>query len=116
VKIQIQSWPQAAVVIAGIIAISALGTALIMAGWSSEAIVGFVIAIAGIVTGQYVQARKTSEVVAKTDQQTEMLETVVAQTNGLSEAERRAIAEMAAESMLRKLRPGPDPFASGRLH
>lgn len=112
---KIQSWPQAAVVIAGVVALAGLTGALALAGWSPEAISGFVLAIAGILAGQYVQARKTSEVSAKTDEQTELLHTVVSQTNGLSDAERQDIAERAAAEMLRKLRPAGDPFARKEL-
>lgn len=110
-KLKIQSWPQAVVVVSGVVALAGLTAALALAGWSPEAISGFVLAIAGIVAGQYVQARKTSEVNAKTDEQTELLHTVVSQTNGLSETERQDIAERAAAEMLRKLRPTSDPFA-----
>lgn len=113
--IKINNWPQAIVAAAGLIAISGIIVALVLAGWSAESIIGFAALAAGLVTGQYVQTRKAAVVEAKTDVQTEMLETVVAQTNGLSEAERRAIAEHAAEAMLRRLRPGPDPFARGKV-
>lgn len=109
--LKIESWPQAAVVISGVVALSGLAGALAVAGWSPEAITGFVLAVAGIVAGQYVQTRRTSEMTAKTDQQTRMLHTVVSQTNGLSDADRQDIAERAAAEMARRLRPGLDPFA-----
>jgi hypothetical protein len=80
--LNIKTWPQAIVAVAGLAAVAGILVALVLAGWSSEAVVGFAVAIAGIATGQYVNTRKTSELDAKQDQQSTKLDTVVRQTNG----------------------------------
>jgi hypothetical protein len=80
--LNIKTWPQAIVAVAGVLAVAGILIALVLAGWSSEAVVGFAVAIAGIATGQYVNTRKTSELDAKQDQQSAKLDTVVRQTNG----------------------------------
>lgn len=78
----IKSWPQATVATAGVLAVAGILVALVLAGWSSEAIIGFAVAIAGIAAGQYVQTRNTSAIDAKQDQQSVKLDTVVRQTDG----------------------------------
>lgn len=98
---KIQTWPQAVVACAVILAVSGIGTALILAGWSSEAIIGFVVAIAGIGTGQFIQARKTAEIDAKTDQQTDMLARVVDQTN-LDDDTRDDLANRVADKIMNR--------------
>lgn len=80
--LKITSWPQAAVVVAGLIAIAVITIALVSAGWDAETIIALAAAAAAIVTGQYVQTRRASELDAKQDQQTRKIDTVVRQTNG----------------------------------
>lgn len=98
--IKISTWPQAVVAASGLLATAGIVVALVMAGWSGEAIAGFAALVLGLATGQYVQTRKASVVEAKTDQQTEMLETVVRQTNGLGDQEREDIAERIAHKIM----------------
>lgn len=100
-ELKINSGPQAAVAIAGIVAVAGMLVALILAGWSPEAIVGFVVAIAGVAAGQFMNTRKAAEIDAKTDVQTEKIDTIVEQTNGqmraaISEAVQDGIAKAAA--------------------
>lgn len=95
--IKISNWPQAVVAIVGLLSLAAIVVALILAGWSAEAIVGFAVLTAGLFTGQAVAARKASTIEAKTDHQTGQLETIVRQTNGLTEEDRARIAEEAAD-------------------
>lgn len=95
--LKINGWPQAIVAITGVFATAAIIVALILAGWSAEAIVGFAVLAVGLFTGQVVNARNASKVEAKTDHQTDTLATIVRQTNGLSDADRARLAEEAAD-------------------
>lgn len=79
---KINSTPAAIVASVGILAIAGIIVALALAGWSGEAIVAFGALALALVTGQLVQVRKTSEVEAKTDQQTQTLRVIARQTNG----------------------------------
>lgn len=101
---KINTWPQAIVAVTGIAAVAGIVVSLVLAGWSSEAIVGFGTLALALVTGQYVQTRRASVVEAKTDEQTHMLRRVVSQTNGMSEEEKQDIAERAAASVVRQFR------------
>jgi hypothetical protein len=94
---KIDSWPQAVVAVSGLVATGAIVVALVWAGWSGEAIIGFAALAAGLFTGQYVNTRRASAVEAKTDQQTQTLATIVRQTNGLSHEEREKLADEAAD-------------------
>lgn len=82
VELKIDSMPQAIVASVGIVTAGALGAFLVWSGWSVEAIVGAVIAVAGLFGGQYVAARKSSVIDAKQDAQVELLQQVQHQTNG----------------------------------
>ena len=95
--VKVDSWPQAVVAASGVVATGGIVVALVWAGWSGEAIIGFAALAAGLFTGQYVTTRRASAVEAKTDQQTQTLATIVRQTNGLSEAEREKLADEAAD-------------------
>lgn len=96
-RLKIDTWPQAVVAVSGVLATAGIIAALAMSGWSGEAIIGFAALAAGLFTGQYVTTRRASTVEAKTDQQTATLETIVKQTNGLSEQERERLADEAAD-------------------
>jgi hypothetical protein len=104
--LQINNMPQAIVAATGVVATAGIIVALALAGWSSEAIIAFGGLAASMVVGQVVAARKASVVEAKTDQQTNMLETVVKQTNGVSTEERQEIADRAAIKAIRMYRDG----------
>lgn len=99
---KISSWPQAVVVVAAIAAAAGLVISLSSQGVALEAIVGAIVTVAAIFGGQYVAVRKASSVEAKTDDQTEKLDRIVEQTNGLSTAERQDIAERAAAAIMRR--------------
>jgi hypothetical protein len=103
---KIDSWPQAIVVTAGVLVTGAVVVALAFAGWSSEAIIGFGTLAIGVFAGQYVQTRKTAQIEAKTDQQSEQLATIVEQTNGKTEAELDEIADRAALRVIEAYRRG----------
>lgn len=94
---KIDTLPQAIVAAAGIVATAGVVIFLVWAGWSAEAIGAFATLALGIVASQFVNARKSAQVEAKTDQQTVKLDTIVEQTNGMSTLERKAIAREAAD-------------------
>ncbi len=79
---KITSWPQAVVVVAGLIAVAGIVISLVSAGWDAETIIALATAAAAITAGQYVQTRRASELDAKQDQQSVVLDTVARQTNG----------------------------------
>lgn len=93
---KIENWPTAIVVCAGILCTGGVVFFLVDAGWSSEAIIAFGTLAVGVFAGQAVNARKVSQVEAKTDAQSEKLDTIVEQTNGMSTAQIEQVAETAA--------------------
>jgi Flp pilus assembly protein TadB len=95
--LKISTLPQAIVAAAGILAVAAVVVSLALAGWSPEAIVGFGILAATQFVALYLQTRRTAVVEAKTDQQTEQLDTIVRQTNGMTDEDRARVAEEAAD-------------------
>jgi hypothetical protein len=99
---KIDSWPQATVIISGVLATTGVVIFLVSAGWSGDAIGAFVTLALGLFAGQLANARKTATVDAKTDAQTDQLDLIQRQTNGLTAAERHAIAVDAAEHAIRK--------------
>jgi hypothetical protein len=114
--VKIENWPTAAVIVAGIAATAGVTYFLINAGWSSEAIIAFGTLAVGLFAGQAVNARKVSQVEAKTDQQSEKLDTIVEQTNGMSTAQMEQVAETAAaraivkyENRADKVKPAAQP-------
>lgn len=104
--LKIDSWPQAIVAVAGIAATAGVVVFLASAGWNAEAIGAFATLALGIVATQFVQTRKTAQVEAKTDQQSEVLDTIVAQTNGKSEQELEEIADRAVLKLVAAYRRG----------
>lgn len=101
--IKISNWPQAAVAIAGLVAICGLVWTLSHAGLPPEAIIGAVLTVAGISGGQLAIARRAASTEAKTDDQSQQLQTIVRQTNGLSETERQRLVEDAADQAAVKI-------------
>lgn len=95
--IKISSWPQAVVAVAGLFAAVGALWALLAADVPVEAAIGAAMTVLGLSGGQLAIARRAAVTEAKTDDQTKQLTTIVKQTNGMSEAERRAIAEEAAD-------------------
>lgn len=100
---KIDNWPQATVIIFGILATGGVVVFLAGAGWSAEAIGAFVALAIGLFAGQVATARKTAQLDAKQDAQSAQLVKIVRQTNGQSDAERTAIATEAAEHVIRRL-------------
>jgi hypothetical protein len=95
--IKISNWPQAVVAVAGLFAAVGAFWAMLSADVPFEVAVGAVMTILGLSGGQLAIARRAASTEAKTDRQTQQLTTIVKQTNGMSEAERRTIAEEAAD-------------------
>ena len=95
--LKINSMPQAIVACVGLVCVTGVTIALALAGWSGEAIVAFAGLAAAMVAGQFVQTRRAAVVEAKTDRQTETLDTIVRQTNGMSEEDRERLADEAAD-------------------
>lgn len=103
-KITTQFVALVAVIIAGMVGL-VLGLA-VLADWSDGAIVGMVSGFGTLATGLIVAVRnqqKTAETLERQDQQ---LDTVIAQTNGLSEMERQEIADRAATAVVAAWRRG----------
>lgn len=88
--LNVKSWPQAAVLIAGIVAVGGVVVFLVNAGWDGPTIAGFAALALGVITGQSVIAHRSAVVEAKTDKQTKQLDTIVRQTNGELKAAVRA--------------------------
>lgn len=105
-SLKIDSWPQAIVAVAGILATGGVVVFLASAGWSGEAIGAFASLALGIIASQFVSARKAAVVEAKTDQQTATLATIKAQTNGMADAERKQLAEDTAAAVIRRMTGG----------
>lgn len=103
VHLKIDNWPQAVVIVSGILATGGVVVCLVNAGWSGEAIAAFATLAVGLFAGQLATARKASSVDAKTDQQTKQLAVIQEQTNGHSDDERHALAVEAAEHAIRKV-------------
>jgi hypothetical protein len=95
--IKISNWPQAVVACAGLLAITGMVWALAHAGVDVEVILGAVLTLVGLSGGQRAIARRAASTEAKTDVQTRQLDTIVRQTNGLSDADRARLAEEAAD-------------------
>lgn len=102
--LKIDTWPQAIVIAVSIVAGAGLVACLIFAGWSTEAIIGFATLAIGLGVNQAVTTRKASVVEAKTDQQSDTLATIKAQTNGKSDAELQRVAELAAAAVLAQIK------------
>lgn len=94
-KITTQLVALVAVLVAGMVGL-VLGLAVV-AGWSDGAVVGMVSAFGTVAAGLIVAVRNQEKTTETLKEQTEQLNTVVQQTNGLSEEEREAIAAAAAD-------------------
>lgn len=115
---KIENWPTAAVIVAGIACTAGVVYFLVDAGWSSEAIIAFGTLAAGFFGAQAVNARKLTAVAQQTDAQTEKIDTIVEQTNGMSSAQMAQVAETAAARAIVKYEARknlPDPPAPGTL-
>lgn len=88
------------VVLVGVLVAGMVGLVLglaVWADWSDGAIVGMVSGFGTIAATLLVTIRNQQKTTETLDTQTRQLETVVAQTNGLSEIEREQIADAAAD-------------------
>lgn len=101
---KIDSWPQAIVLVTGILAAGGVFAFLVAAGWKEGSIAAMVTLVVGQFVGLYVTTRKASMVEAKTDAQTSQLTQIAKQTNGLSGTERQEIAERAVDAVLSRQR------------
>lgn len=97
------------VVMIGIIIVGMVGMVLglaVLADWSDGAIVGMVFGFGTVTTGLIMTVRNQQQTTATLKEQDQKLDTVVAQTNGLSEIERQDIADRAAVSMIQAWKRG----------
>lgn len=78
----------------------------VWAAWSDGAIVGMVSAFGTLAAGVIVAVRNQQKTAQTLDDQDRKLDTVVAQTNGLSERERQDIADRAAIAVAKMYRNG----------
>lgn len=97
----------AAVVIVGILGFVGLIVGLaVLADWSDGAIIGMGTAFGAIIINTIVAVRNQNRVTETLGEQDVKLDTIQAQTNGLSELERQEIAERAAAAVVRQFRGG----------
>jgi hypothetical protein len=97
------------VVLIAIIVLGAVGLVLglaVFADWSDGAIVGMVSLFGSLASGLIVAVRNQQKTTETLTEQDVKLDTVIAQTNGMSELERQDIAERAAASVVRQFRSG----------
>jgi hypothetical protein len=97
------TWQLVTVIVVGIIGMVAMVAFLSAAGWSEGGIAGMVTGIGAVVTGiigQLQGQQVTNDRIADLDRKTD---TVVAQTNGLSDIERQDIARRAAQAAIREV-------------
>lgn len=93
------------VIVTGIIGIVGLIVGLaVLADWSDGAIIGLATAFGAILINSVVAVRNQNRVTATLVEQDVKLDTITAQTNGLSEIERQEIAERAAAAVVRQFR------------
>lgn len=84
----------------GIIVLGMVGMVLglaVWADWSDGAIVGMVSGFGTLATGLIMAVRNQQKTTETLEAQDVKLDTVMAQTNGMSEIEREAIADAAAD-------------------
>jgi uncharacterized transporter YbjL len=93
-----------AVIVAGLTTM-VLGLA-VWANWSDGAIVGMASGFITLATGLIFAIRNQQKTSATLEQQDRKLDTVVAQTNGMSELERQEIADRAAVAVIDAWRKG----------
>lgn len=102
---KINNTAEAIVWCVGILAAAGVVIGLAVAGWSSEAIIGFAILALGQVAGQAVNARKAATIEAKTDQQTVKIDEIARHTDGeLHETVAAAVANGVARATNRGIR------------
>lgn len=99
------TWQLVTVIVAGIAGLVAMVFFLSTAGWSEGGIAGMVTGIGAVVTGIIVTVRGQQNQQAQTAALDRKVDTVVAQTNGLSELERLDIARKAAEFVVQRMGP-----------
>lgn len=87
-----------AIIVAGMVGL-VLGLA-VFAEWSDGAIIGMVSGFGTLATGLIVAVRNQQKTTESLEVQDRKLDTVVAQTNGLSELERQEIADKAAVAVI----------------
>jgi hypothetical protein len=88
------------VAMVGIIVLGMVGMVLglaVWADWSDGAIVGMVSGFGTLATGLIMAVRNQQKTTETLEAQDVKLDTVMAQTNGMSEIEREAIADAAAD-------------------
>lgn len=93
----------------GIITLGMVGLVLglaVFADWSDGAIIGMVSGFGTLATGLIVAVRNQQQTAQTLADQDRKLDTVVAQTNGLSEIERQEIAAAAAVEVISAWRRG----------
>ena len=93
------------VIVAGIIGLLGLVIGLaVFAKWSEGAIIAMVTAFGAMFVNAFMTVRNQAKTAQTLDAQDVKLDTVVRQTNGMSEAERQDIAERAALSVVAQFR------------
>lgn len=101
------TWQLVVVIVAGIIGMVGMVAFLSAAGWSEGGIAGMVTGIGGVATGIIVVVKgqqNTNDRIADLDRKTD---TVVAQTNGLSDHELEDVAQRAAISAVARVTDRP---------
>jgi hypothetical protein len=97
----------AIVVCVGILGIVGLIVGLaVFASWSEGAIIAMVTAFGAVILNTIITIRNQSKTNETLESQDVKLDTITAQTNGLSEIERQEIAERAAVAVVRQFRGG----------
>lgn len=95
------------VICSGILGLVGLVLGLaVLADWSDGAIIGMASGIGSVLVSLIVAVRGQQLVGQELTRQTEQLDTITEQTNGLSHQERQDIAERAAAAAVRSLAPG----------
>jgi hypothetical protein len=94
----------AIVIVAGIAGLVAMVVLLVQAGWSVGDISGLVAGLGTAAGTLIVVLRNQARQGEQLDDQDGKLDRIVEQTNGLSDAERQAIAERAAAAVVRQFR------------
>lgn len=96
------TWQLVVVIVAGIIGMVGMVAFLSAAGWSEGGIAGMVTGIGGVATGIIVVVKGQQNTNDRIAEIAEKADTIVTQTNGVSELERRDIATRAADEAFRR--------------
>ncbi len=95
----------AAVIVVGVLGFVGLILGLaVLADWSDGAIIGMCTAFGALIINTIIAVRNQAHTAETLVAQDVKLDTITAQTNGLSERERQDIAERAAASVVKQLR------------